>query len=84
MALSLADAPGWLTSAYAERDDSMPPEMVERVIAHFDRLDLRSTVERRVEERYRKALEYLEAASPREPERGYLAAICEVLVSRRA
>jgi geranylgeranyl diphosphate synthase type I len=84
MALSLADAPGWLTSAYAERDDSMPPEMVERVIAHFDRLDLRSTVERRVEERYRKALEYLEAAGPREPERGYLAAICEALVSRRA
>jgi hypothetical protein len=56
-------------------------EMVERVIAQPD---LRSTVERRVEERYRKALEYLEAASPREPERGYLAAICEALVSRRA
>jgi geranylgeranyl diphosphate synthase type I len=84
IARSWAAAPGWLTSAYAERDDSMPPEMVERVIAHFDRLDLRSTVERRVEERYRKALEYLEAASPREPERGYLAAICEALVSRRA
>jgi geranylgeranyl diphosphate synthase type I len=83
MALSLADAPGWLTAAYAERDGNMPPELVERIIAHFDKLEVRSTVERRVEDRYRKALDYLEAAAPSEPARSYLAAICEALVTRR-
>ena len=57
---------------------------VRRVIEHFDRLDLRATVERRVAERYRLALHYLDAAGPREPWRGYLAAVCEALVSRRA
>jgi geranylgeranyl diphosphate synthase type I len=84
MALSFADAPDWLTAAYAERDGSMPPEMVERVIAHFDQLGLRSTVERRVEDRYRHALDCLQAAAPREPARTYLIAICEALVTRRA
>jgi geranylgeranyl diphosphate synthase type I len=84
MALSEADAPAWLRSAYAENDDTMPPEMVERVIAHFDRLDLRATVERQVEERYRKALELLDAAGAREPALSYLTAICGALVSRRA
>jgi len=54
-----------------------------RIIAHFDRLDLRSTVESRVEARYRTALESLAKAAPREPARGYLTAICEALVSRR-
>src|SRR5438552_1498118 len=40
IALSLADAPAWLTAAYAERDGSMPTDMVERVMAHFEALDL--------------------------------------------
>jgi geranylgeranyl diphosphate synthase type I len=84
MALSLADAPAWLTAAYAERDGSMPTNTVERVIAHFEALDLLSAIEERVEARYRKALSCLEAAAPREPARTHLAAICEALVSRRA
>src|SRR5438445_11331097 len=56
MALSLADAPAWLTAAYAERDGSMPTDMVERVMAHFEALDLLSAIEQRVQARYRKAL----------------------------
>jgi geranylgeranyl diphosphate synthase type I len=83
MALSLADAPGWLRSAYAETDGEVDPQLVERIIAHFDQLELRSTVEQRVEARYRLALESLAAAGAREPARGYLTAICEALVSRR-
>jgi geranylgeranyl diphosphate synthase type I len=83
MALSLSDAPSWLKSAYAEMDGAINPQLVERVIGHFDQLDLRSTVEQRVEARYRKALESLAAAGPREPARGYLTAICGALVSRR-
>jgi geranylgeranyl diphosphate synthase type I len=84
MALSRTDAPEWLRQAYLKRDGELGPEMVPRVIDHFDRLGLRSSIEQRVEGRYRKALEWLEAAGPREPVRSYLAAICEVLVSRRA
>ncbi|MDQ6675237.1 MAG: polyprenyl synthetase family protein [Chloroflexota bacterium] len=84
MALSQPHAPEWLKLAYAERDDGMPPQAIERVIAHFDQLDLRTAIEARVSERYRRALERLAAAGPREPARGYLAAICEALVSRRA
>ena len=83
MALSLADAPAWLRSAYADMDGVLDPLLVERIIAHFDRLDLRSTVEQRVAARYRKALECLAAAGAREPTRGYLTAICAALVSRR-
>jgi geranylgeranyl diphosphate synthase, type I len=83
MALSLADAPAWLSSAYAETDGAADPQMVKRIIAHFDQLDLRAIVERRVETRYRQALEHLEAAGARAPARGYLAAICTALVSRR-
>jgi geranylgeranyl diphosphate synthase type I len=83
MALSLADAPAWLRSAYAETDGAVDRQLVERIIAHFDNLDLRSTVEQRVEARYRTALESLAKAAPREPARGYLTAICEALVSRR-
>jgi geranylgeranyl diphosphate synthase type I len=83
MALSSTDAPEWLRSAYSERDGELGPELVERIISHFDRLDVRASVEQRVEERYRKALEYLEAADAREPARTYLTAICGALVSRK-
>jgi geranylgeranyl diphosphate synthase type I len=84
MALGRADAPDWLRAAYAERDGNMPPALVERVIAHFDQLGLRAQVEQRVQARYRQALACLERAAPRQPAAGYLAAICESLVSRRA
>ena len=84
LALSRADAPGWLVSAYADRDGAMPPETVERVIDYFDRLNLRGELQRRVELRYHAALECLAKAAPREPAGSYLAALCEVLVSRRA
>jgi geranylgeranyl diphosphate synthase type I len=83
MALSQADAPGWLRDAYDERDGELGPDMVGRIVAHFDRLDLRTMVERRVQARYRAALEHLDAAKPREPWRSYLAGVCEALVSRR-
>ncbi len=83
MALSLADAPTWLRSVYAETDGAVDPRMVERIITHFDQLDLRGRVEQRVEARYRTALESLAIASAREPARRYLTAICAALVSRR-
>jgi geranylgeranyl diphosphate synthase, type I len=83
MALSRADAPEWLRAVYHELDGDVSPETVQRVIEHFDALDLRSVIEQRVQGRYRKALDYLEAAGPKEPARSYLAAICEALVSRR-
>jgi len=83
MALGRADAPDWLRSTYEERSGELAAEVVQRVIQHFDRLELRSTIEQRVERRYRKALDSLEAARPREPAQSYLAAICEALVSRR-
>ena len=83
MALSFGDAPAWLRSAYAEPDGAADPQLVQRIIAHFDRLDLRATVEQRVERRYRQALEHLAAAGAREPARGYLAAICAALVARK-
>jgi geranylgeranyl diphosphate synthase type I len=83
MALALADAPAWLKSAYAEMDGEIDRPLVERIIGHFDQLELRATVEQRVEGRYRKALESLDAAGAREPARGYLTAICGALVSRR-
>jgi geranylgeranyl diphosphate synthase type I len=86
MALSLPEAPEWLKLAYANTDDdkSNGTETVERIIAHFDQLNLRALIDSRVEKRYRNALERLHAAGAREPARGYLAAICEALVSRRA
>src|SRR5260370_20570112 len=83
MALSLADAPAWLKSAYAEMDGEIDPPLVERIIGHFDQLELRSTVERRVQARYRKALESLDAAGAREAARGHLTAICGAPGSRR-
>jgi geranylgeranyl diphosphate synthase type I len=83
IALSRPDAPDWLRSAYADAEHELSPESVHRVIEHFDSLDLRSTIERRVERHYREALDCLEKAGAREPARDYLAAICEALVSRR-
>jgi geranylgeranyl diphosphate synthase type I len=83
MALSRADAPEWLRAAYLDHAGELSPETVQRIIAHFDRLELRPAIERRVEERYRTALSCLDAAGAREPARGYLVAICEALVSRR-
>jgi geranylgeranyl diphosphate synthase type I len=83
MALSRADAPDWLRQAYLERDGELSTETVGRVIEHFERLELRTTIEQRVEASYQLALASLETAGAREPARGYLAAICEALVSRR-
>jgi len=84
MALSRPDAPDWLRAGYVQSDAELPNEVVERIIAHFEALDLRSSIDGRVQERYRKTLECLDAAGPREPARGYLAAISEALVARRA
>jgi len=83
MALSMSDAPQWLRAAYLDRDGELDAATVARVIAHFDELGLRASIERRVDARYRKALACLDAAGAREPARGYLRAICEALVSRR-
>jgi geranylgeranyl diphosphate synthase type I len=84
LALSRADTPAWLTAAYAETEGALPLETVQRVIDYFDEIDLRAAVERRVEQRYRRAADYLEVAAPRAPAQSYLAALCEALVSRRA
>lgn len=83
MALGRADAPDWLRAAYAESDRELGPEGVQRVIAHFDALGLRETIEQRVQARYQQAIECLDAAGARAPARGYLAAICETLIARR-
>ncbi len=84
LVLSRSDTPGWLTEAYEDRDGPMPQQVVERVIEHFDRLNVRGEVEQRVEQRYRRALDALEQARPREPVQSYLAALCEMLVARKA
>lgn len=83
MALSLPDAPEWLRAAYRGGDGELARDTVGRIISHFERLNLRDSIEQRVEDRYRRALEALEEASARDPARAYLAAICEALVSRR-
>jgi geranylgeranyl diphosphate synthase type I len=83
IALSRPEAPAWLRDAYDHPEVDLSPEMIERVIDHFDQLGLQATIEHRVEARYRQALHYLAAAGARDPARGYLAAICEALVSRR-
>ena len=83
MALSRADAPDWLRRVYLERNGELSRGTVQRVIAHFDQLQLRTEIEQRVEARHEKALAALERAGAREPARSYLAAICEALVARR-
>jgi geranylgeranyl diphosphate synthase type I len=83
MALGRSDAPAWLRAAYLEHDGELTQEMVERIVAHFDGLNLRASIESRVEERYREALAALATAGASEPARGYLAAVCDALVSRR-
>jgi len=83
MALGQPDAPEWLRIAYLENDAELSAETVGRIIAHFEALGLRGAIEERVQERYQQALACLDSAQPRDPWRGYLAAICEVLVSRR-
>ena len=73
LALSRPDTPSWLVAAYAERNGGMAQPLVERVIGYFDEIELRREVEQRVERRYHRALECLEAANPREPAKTYLA-----------
>jgi geranylgeranyl diphosphate synthase type I len=82
MGLGRSDAPAWLRAAYSGEGD-MPQETVDRIIAHFDALELQGAIEARVHERYQQALACLAAAEPLEPARSYLAAICDALVSRR-
>jgi geranylgeranyl diphosphate synthase, type I len=84
IALSRADAPRWLTSAYADRDGAMEARLVHRVIDHFDHLNIRAEVQRRVEQRSRRALDSLHRAAPPQPVQSYLAALTETLVARRA
>ncbi len=84
LALSREDAPAWLRAVYDQQDGAPTVATVQRVIEHFDRLDLRRAVEQRVAHRYQRALQHLELARPREPWRSYLVAVCEALVSRRA
>jgi geranylgeranyl diphosphate synthase type I len=83
MALSVPDAPEWLRTAYRQTDGELSQDTVGRIIAYFDELDLRAAIERRVQVRYRNALDSLEAAGAREPARSHLAAICDALISRR-
>jgi geranylgeranyl diphosphate synthase type I len=84
VALSRADAPGWLRDAYASTNGSMPRKLVERVIAHFDGLNLRAELTGQVEQHARRALAALEAAAPHEPARSYLAELTSLVVSRSA
>jgi geranylgeranyl diphosphate synthase type I len=83
MALGRPDAPEWLHAIYRDTEHELSAEEVERVIEHFDALDLRAAIEDRVAQRYEQAIQCLDAAGAREPARSYLAAICESLVSRR-
>src|SRR5207237_7760392 len=52
MALSTPDAPQWLRAAYLDHDGELDAATVARIIAHFDELKLRNSIERRVEGRY--------------------------------
>jgi len=83
MALSRPDAPEWLRQAYLERDGELSTHTVERVIAHFETLDVRAIITERVQGHSRAALECLARAGAREPARSYLEAICGALVARR-
>jgi geranylgeranyl pyrophosphate synthase len=84
LALSEPDAPDWLKQVYDQREGEVEPKTVERVIAHFDALNLSERITERVEGRYRRALECLDTAQPRQPAGSYLAGICESLIARRA
>jgi geranylgeranyl diphosphate synthase type I len=85
VALSRSDAPDWLKTIFSDSSHTpLEADAVERVIAHFDALQMRSDLERRIERRYKTALAHLAAAEPREPAAGYLATLCAALVSRRA
>jgi geranylgeranyl diphosphate synthase type I len=84
VALSRADAPAWLAEFFARQNGSVHRDEVARVIAHFDALNLRPQLEAQVASHYERALAALERAAPREPARGYLAAIGDLLVSRTA
>ena len=84
VALSRADAPAWLTAAYASGDGAMSSPAVGRVIAHFDALGLRPELEAQVAAHYRGARTALREARPLAPAGDYLAALCETLVSRSA
>jgi geranylgeranyl diphosphate synthase type I len=83
IALSQSNVPAWLREAFDHPETELSTEEIEQVIAYFDELGLRATIEQRVEVRYRQALEHLAATGARDPARGYLAAICEALVARR-
>ena len=83
MALGRPDAPAWLRAAYISSGVDPEPDLVSRVIEHFEALGVRPEIELRVEARYHEARQYLAAAEAREPARSYLEAICEALVSRR-
>jgi geranylgeranyl diphosphate synthase type I len=84
VALSRPDAPAWLTDFFSGRNGAVHNADVSRVIAHFDALNLRPELEARIAGHYQQALNALGQAGPREPARGYLAAMCELLVSRTA
>jgi geranylgeranyl diphosphate synthase type I len=84
LALSRADAPAWLKEVYAAHNGAMSPRSVERVITHFDQLNLRAELEALVEQHALQALAALRSAEPREPAASYLAALCGLLVSRSA
>ncbi len=84
LALTRPDAPGWLTDAYLPGAAEMEPELVGRVIDHFETLALRQAVERRVAGCYERALEALCAAGGREPAFSQLAAVRDLLTARRA
>jgi geranylgeranyl diphosphate synthase type I len=84
VALSRPDAPDWLAEFFTRHNGTVYRAEVSRVIAYFDQLNLRPELEAQVASHYRAALTALEAAAPREPARSYLAALCELLVSRTA
>jgi geranylgeranyl diphosphate synthase type I len=83
LALSRADVPDWVRDAYEDAASELSAETIERVVAYFDGLGVRGTIEGRVEARYQQALQHLDVAGARAPARGYLMAICAALVSRR-
>jgi geranylgeranyl diphosphate synthase type I len=84
VALSRPDAPAWLAAFFGRHNGAVHKAEVSRVIAYFDQLNLRPELEARVASHYRAALTALDTADPQPPARDYLAAMCELLVSRTA